>query len=177
MPVDQSANIKELLVELGVLENYGRDPELPVYAECAEVIDVGPNIVGKMQRLDPPTAVAWQQLTATAVSDGINILLVSGFRSIEYQANLIRNKLNAGQLIGDILNANVAPGYSQHHTGCAIDIATPGFKPLQEEFDQSDAFAWLTDNAPQFGFTMSYPRDNAFGIIYEPWHWYRNPDL
>jgi len=176
MTADHIAIIKELLVELGVPEDYGQDPDLPVYAECQQPIEVGPNIVGKMQRLDPPTAVAWQQMTATAVGDGINLLLVSGFRSIEYQSQLIRNKLEAGQIISDILKVNVAPGYSQHHTGKAIDIATPGSKPLQEEFDQSEAFEWLQNNAPQFGFSMSYPRDNPCGIAYEPWHWYREID-
>ncbi len=175
MSADQHASIRILLGELGVPADYGTDPELPVYIECGELIEVGPNIVGRAQQLHPETAVAWQQMTASAISDGINLLLVSGYRSMEYQAGLIRNKLEAGQLIDEILKVNVAPGYSQHHTGCAVDIATPGFKPLQEEFDQSDAFGWLTDNAPQFGFTMSYPKDNPQGIIYEPWHWYRNP--
>ncbi len=176
MSADFSETIQALLTELGVPSDYGADPLLPVYAECCESIEVGPNIVGRMQRLDPATAVAWQQMTATAVSDGINLLLVSGFRSIDYQAELIRNKLKAGQSIIDILQVNVAPGYSQHHTGHAVDIATPGTKPLQEEFDQSAAFDWLTNNAAQFGFNMSYPRDNPLGIIYEPWHWYREPD-
>ena len=106
----------------------------------------------------------------------LRLVLVSGFRSIEYQAGLIRNKLDAGQEIDAILKVNVAPGYSQHHTGNAVDIATPGFKPLLEEFENSPAFAWLGDNAIQFGFTLSYPRDNPEGISYEPWHWHRSPE-
>lgn len=176
MSADQHASIQILLSELGVPADYGTDPELPVYTECGELIEVGPNIVGRMQQLHPDTAVAWQQMTASAISDGINLLLVSGYRSMEYQAGLIRNKLAAGQHIDEILKVNVAPGYSQHHTGCAVDVATPGFKPLQEQFDQSDAFGWLADNAPQFGFTMSYPKNNPQGIIYEPWHWYRDSE-
>ncbi|MEC9375749.1 MAG: M15 family metallopeptidase [Pseudomonadota bacterium] len=164
--------IKELLVELGIPEDYGQNPKLPIYPECKEIIEVGPNIVGKMQRLDLPTAVAWKQMIANATSDRIDLLLVSGFRSIEYQAELIRKKLNLGNQIEDILHVNVAPGFSQHHTGRAIDIATPGFKPLQEDFEQSEAFAWLTDNASKFGFSMTYPRDNSLLIAYEPWHWF-----
>ena len=66
---------------------------------------------------------------------------------------------------------NAAPGYSEHHTGCAVDIATPGSRPLTEEFEDSQAFRWLTDNAGKFGFSMSYPRNNPAGFIYEPWHW------
>jgi D-alanyl-D-alanine carboxypeptidase len=63
------------------------------------------------------------------------------------------------------------PGYSEHHTGRAIDITTPDFKPLTEEFEHSSAFKWLTQRANEFGFTMTYPRNNEFGIAYEPWHW------
>jgi D-alanyl-D-alanine carboxypeptidase len=171
--LDIADAIKALQAELGIPAEYGLEPLLAVYSESADTIEVGPNIVGKVQRLDPQTAVAWQQMTAAAVDDDINLLLISGYRSYEYQAELIRKKLKAGQAIQDILTVNVAPGYSQHHTGHAIDIATPGSKPLQEEFEQSDAFAWLTEHASQFGFSLSYPRDNSCGLTYEPWHWYR----
>ena len=112
-----------------------------------------------------------------AQADDVQLVLVSGYRSVSYQADLIRNKLAAGQEIDAILKTNVAPGYSQHHTGNALDIATPGYKPLLEEFEESPAFAWLRDNAIQFGFTLSYPRNNPAGVIYEPWHWYRAPDV
>ena len=39
----------------------------------------------------------------------------------------------------------------------------------------SDGFAWLSHSAHQFGFSLSYPRDNPLGFIYEPWHWCFNP--
>ena len=174
--MDQQHIDRALLTDLGVPDDYGADPDLRVYAETTDLVDVGPNIVGRMQRLTPATAAAWQSMQNVAADDGIELVLVSGFRSFEYQAGLIRNKLEAGQQIDAILKVNVAPGYSQHHTGNAVDIATPGFKPLLEEFEESPAFAWLRDNAIQFGFSMSYPRDNPEGIIYEPWHWYRDPD-
>ena len=104
---------------------------------------------------------------------GITLLLVSGFRSVDYQARLIRKKINAGQSLGDILAVNAAPGHSEHHTGCAVDIATPGSRPLTEEFEDSPAFAWLQAHAASYGFAMSYPRNNAAGFVYEPWHWAR----
>jgi D-alanyl-D-alanine carboxypeptidase len=127
-----------------------------------------------MQRLTPAAESSWSAMQAAAHEDGCELLMVSGFRSIEYQAGLIRNKIASGQTIEDILEVNVAPGFSQHHTGKAIDIATPGFKPLLEEFEKSPAFEWLQQNAGKYGFRMSYPRDNPEGINYEPWHWYRS---
>lgn len=162
-----------LLTELGIAPDYGTQPVLPRYAEATELEDIGVNIMGQPQQLAPATASAWRAMAAAAADDAVTLLPVSGFRSIEYQALLIRRKLEAGQCIADILKVNVAPGYSQHHTGNAIDIATPGYKPLLEEFEESPAFEWLQAHAGDFGFVMSYPRDNAEGVIYEPWHWYR----
>jgi D-alanyl-D-alanine carboxypeptidase len=66
---------------------------------------------------------------------------------------------------------NAAPGYSEHHTGQAVDVASPGTRPLTAEFDSSAAFAWLQANADRFGFSMPYGRGNRFGFEYEPWHW------
>jgi len=174
MPTDPQQFDRALLAELGIADDYGIDPPLRLYAETADLVEVGPNIVGREQRLTPATAAAWQAMQNVAAEDGVELVLVSGFRSVNYQADLIRNKLGAGQEIDAIMKVNVAPGFSQHHTGNAVDIATPGFKPLVEEFEESPAFSWLRDNAIQFGFTMSYPRDNPEGIAYEPWHWYRD---
>ena len=161
----------KLCQELGIPADYGRARGLPQYAEATELVDIGPNLVGRMQRLTPGAAARWQQMVEAASHDGIRLLIVSGFRSIEYQAELIRNKLEGGQSIEDILAVNAAPGFSEHHTGCCVDIATPGSRPLTEEFEESAAFAWLGRNAAEFLFSMTYPRDNPYGIVYEPWHW------
>jgi D-alanyl-D-alanine carboxypeptidase len=110
-------------------------------------------------------------MKSAALAQGAELLLVSGFRSVQYQADLIRKKLAAGQSIGAILKINAAPGFSQHHTGRAVDIATPGTRPLTEEFETSAAFDWLQRHARRYGFAMPYGRDNAYGFAYEPWHW------
>ncbi len=162
---------QKLHQELGIPADYGQGRRLPHYADATGLVDVGPNLVGRMQRLTPDTAARWRQMVAAASGDGIRLLIVSGFRSFDYQAQLIRNKIEAGQSIDEILEVNAAPGFSQHHTGGAVDIATPGSRPLTEAFEESGAFAWLKDNAGAFGFSMTYPRDNPFGFIYEPWHW------
>ncbi len=162
---------QKLHQQLGIPVDYGQDRCLPHYAEATGLVDAGPNLVGRMQKLTPDTAACWQQMVAAAGGDGIRLLIVSGFRSFDYQAQLIRKKIESGLGIDAILEVNAAPGFSQHHSGGAVDIATPGSRPLTEEFEESDAFAWLTDSAGAFGFSMTYPRDNPFGFIYEPWHW------
>src|SRR5690606_8163859 len=124
-------------------------------------------------KLAPPTARAWRQMKQDAAADGVELLLVSGFRSVSYQVELFRKKLASGLDIDSILKVNAAPGYSEHHTGKAVDIATPGTRPLTEEFESTDAFRWLAAYAGRYGFRMPYGHDNAFGFAYEPWHWSR----
>jgi D-alanyl-D-alanine carboxypeptidase len=162
---------RKLHQELGIPESYGGERDLPQYEEATDLVDVGPNLVGRMQRLTPAAAANWQQMVEAASGDGIRLLIVSGYRSYEYQAELIRQKIRAGQAIEEILKVSAAPGYSQHHTGLAVDIATPGSRPLTEEFETSEAFKWLTEHAAESGFTMTYPRNNDHGFIFEPWHW------
>ncbi len=163
--------LRELHAELGIPEDYGLDGSRPVFDEATDLVEVGPNLVGRMQSLERGAAARWIEMQARAEQDGIALLIVSGYRSIDYQARLIRKKINAGQSLSEILAVNAAPGHSEHHTGRAVDIATPGSRPLTEEFEGSAAFRWLEANAGSHGFSMSYPRNNPAGFIYEPWHW------
>ncbi len=163
--------LRELHEELGIPEDYGHNGGPPVFDEALDLVDIGPNLVGRAQQLAPAAAKSWKAMRAAANADGVTLMIVSGFRSVDYQARLIRKKINAGQAIEEILEVNAAPGYSEHHTGLAVDIATPGSRPLTEEFETTQAFEWLGRNAGRFGFSMSYPRDNPWGFVYEPWHW------
>lgn len=172
-----TVHVLQLFAELGIPADYGADPPLPTYAETESLEDVEPNILGRMQRLHPDTARDWRAMKGEAEKDGIRLLLVSGFRSYSYQIELIRAKLDAGQDLESILRVNAAPGFSEHHTGRAVDIATPGSRPLTASFDRSDAFFWLKRNAERFGFSMPYGEHNRFGLAYEPWHWSQLSDL
>ena len=111
-------------------------------------------------------------MQAHAAKDGIALHMVSAFRSVEYQVSLFKEKLSQGQHINDILRVNAAPGYSQHHSGRAIDIATDDDDPLCESFERTPAFRWLGEHANAYHFILSYPRNNKWGICYEPWHWF-----
>jgi D-alanyl-D-alanine carboxypeptidase len=168
--------LRELHDELGIPLDYASDGSKPAYLEALDLVDAGPNLVGRMQQLTARTSAQWQAMVSAAGDDDVMLLLASGFRTIDYQARLIRKKINAGQRIDDILTVNAAPGFSEHHSGRAIDIATPGSRPLTEDFETTKAFAWLARSAARFGFSMSYPRDNVGGFIYEPWHWAQSPD-
>ena len=84
--------LRELHKELGIPADYGGDGSKPAYLEAPSLIDVGPNLMGKPQRLTPSAAVKWQAMVSAARDDGVTLLLVSGYRSIDYQAGLIALK-------------------------------------------------------------------------------------
>ncbi|MFZ6758069.1 M15 family metallopeptidase [Undibacterium sp. Ji50W] len=126
---------------------------------------------GREYLLTPAANQAWQAMKTAAMQDGIALLMISAFRSIARQTDIIRDKLAAGMVLQDILLVCAPPGYSEHHTGRAIDIATPEDPELEISFDTTPAFAWLQVNASRFGFHLSYPPGNSSGFQYEPWHW------
>ena len=143
----------------------------PLFPEAGELVSVGADIYGREQRLTPQAAAAWNAMRTAAEKDGEILQLVSAFRSVDNQRQIIERKLAAGQSWGKILRVSALPGYSEHHTGRTIDVTTPGSEALEEEFESTPAFRWLQRRAGEFGFTMTYPRGNKFGIAYEPWHW------
>ena len=170
-PRDYRAAVAEALAELGIPADYAARRQLELCEEAAELVSIGADVLGREQKLTPQAAQAWREMCTAAERDGIQLLVVSAFRSFDYQRALIRRKLDNGRSIADILRINTAPGYSEHHTGRALDITTPDCPPLERGFESTRAFTWLTRHAAHHGFRLSYPRDNPHGISYEPWHW------
>jgi D-alanyl-D-alanine carboxypeptidase len=165
------ARVARSLAEIGIPATYGEDRQMPLHAEATDLVSVGVDIHGRERQLTPQAAARWTELQAASHRDGVTLLLVSAFRSLEYQRQVFERKIAAGQSLEQILKVNAAPGYSEHHTGRAVDLTTPGCSPLSEEFETTAAFDWLVRHAHRFGFAMTYPRENPFGVAYEPWHW------
>jgi len=166
-----AAELIEAAHALGVPRDYGRAHRLRRVREPAHLAFIGYDTQDRPQWLAPRAARAWKRMREAAARDGIELLVVSAFRTVEYQLGILRRKLDRGQDMARILRATAAPGYSEHHTGRALDVTTPGFEALEEEFAGSPAFAWLRRHAKRFGFRLSYPRRNPHGIAFEPWHW------
>lgn len=163
------------LAQLGLDAGYGERTALPLVAEPDRLSLAGFDRFRRPLWLLQPAARAWQRLRAAASFEGIALDAISGYRSHDYQLGIFERKLARGLDIDAILAVNAAPGYSEHHGGCAIDIGTPGEPPAEESFEATPAFAWLSRHAGDFGFVLSYPRGNPHGITYEPWHWCWHP--
>ena len=172
-----TANRSPSLAILGISDAYLRRRGLKACeeAQAAELVLADTGAEGREFLLQSGAAGAWQALKASAAADGITLVLESAFRSVARQTEILRTKLDAGVSIDQALLLVAPPGYSEHHTGRAVDIGTPGSMALEEEFETTTAYAWLRQHAGAHGFTMSYPRGNAQGYAYEPWHWCYKP--
>ncbi len=125
-------------------------------------------------KLRSPAAKAYREMSAAAAAAGINLVPLSPFRSIAEQQQVFFDvKAERNQSAEKRAEVSAPPGYSEHHTGYAIDIGdgnSPGSN-LSPSFDQTAAFGWLQANSARYNFEMSFPKDNKQGVTYEPWHW------
>ncbi len=103
-----------------------------------------------------------------AQDEGVDITIVSGYRSFETQTAL---KSGYKVTYGYGANAFSADqGYSEHQLGTAVDFSTKATSGALDGFQNTPAFAWLQENAYKYGFILSYPAGNAY-YQFEPWHW------
>lgn len=168
--------IFELHRELGISDHYGIRHRFTLIQDCQELESIGYDSYDREQWLHPSAAAAWHKMHKAAASAGVDLQVVSAFRSHSYQAGLIRAKLARGQSLEQILVVSAAPGFSQHHSGRALDLKAPGSPALEESFAQTSAYRWLSANARFFGFRETLGKGNRHGIIWEPWHWYFHHD-
>jgi LAS superfamily LD-carboxypeptidase LdcB len=107
-------------------------------------------------------------LMRAADRDDIDLKIVSAYRSFDEQTEL---KGQFTQVYGSGANTFSADqGYSEHQLGTTVDLTTPEIGGTFNSFKDTEAYAWLLDNAYKYGFILSYPEDNSF-YIFEPWHW------
>lgn len=177
LPHEKDNNLALLLASLGISDALLISKALPFYPDAHALAHAETGSDGRAHLLIPAAASAWLEMKATARDAGIVLEIVSAFRDVEEQAQIIRDKQARGMAIEAILTLSAPPGYSEHHTGRAVDINTPGCEAREEPFEDTDAFRWLVENAGRFGFALSYPRGNALGFIYEPWHWFYQPGV
>jgi D-alanyl-D-alanine carboxypeptidase len=110
-----------------------------------------------------------EDLLEDAQDDDIELRVLSAYRSFGEQASLKYNYLVTYGSGANTFSAD--QGYSEHQLGTTVDFTTPAMgASLTTAFENTEAFAWLSENAYKYGFTMSYPKGNAY-YQYEPWHW------
>jgi LAS superfamily LD-carboxypeptidase LdcB len=107
-------------------------------------------------------------LMQEALSNGIDIKIISAYRSFREQAGL---KYSYTVTYGSGANKFAADqGYSEHQLGTTIDFTDSKTGAKLAGFDKTEAYAWLETNAYKYGFVLSYPQGNIY-YYFEPWHW------
>ncbi|MDJ0737477.1 MAG: D-alanyl-D-alanine carboxypeptidase family protein [Nostocaceae cyanobacterium] len=143
------------------------------YSQASEA-DLRPISANGRIRMRTAAAQKFQEMKKEAGNAGVILVPISGFRTVEEQQKLFfgigaqRNQTPAQRAA-----VSAPPGYSEHHTGYAVDIGD-GRVPatnLSTNFENTKAFKWLEANAARYGFELSFPKDNPQGVSYEPWHW------
>ena len=124
--------------------------------------------------LHQDAALALDAMRRAAAADGIDLRLISGYRSHTLQEGIFFDvKSERNQTAEERAKVSAPPGYSEHSTGYAIDLGD-GSRPdtdLSISFETTPTFRWLQDFAASYHFTMSFPEENPQGVSYEPWHW------
>ncbi len=143
------------------------------YKESPEA-ELEPIVADGSIQLRAAAAKKFRDMVNAAAADGVILVPISGFRSIDQQQGLFFDvKEQRGQVATKRAEVSAPPGYSEHHTGYAVDIGD-GDVPatdLNPNFEKTAAFKWLESHAAQHSFELSFFKNNPQGVNYEPWHW------
>ena len=132
--------------------------------------------------LDSRAAVYFEKMLNAAKEDGVDLLVVSAYRTIEYQQQnfdrSVQERVDKGMSYDDAYADTLAevalPGESEHNAGLALDIMSEEYTSMDDDgFENTEAFRWLDKHAAEYGFILRYPKgkQEITGIIYEPWHY------
>lgn len=132
-------------------------------------------------KMDKRCVPYMKAMFAAAKKDGINLNMISTYRTVERQKYLFQNDIdkymNQGMTYEEAYAktkmAVAVPYESEHHTGLAADILSDEYWRLDEGFEKTRAYEWLKENSWRYGFILRYPNGTTeiTGIIYEPWHY------
>ena len=159
-------------------------PPIPKYGHLpytaknpADMVQIASYPEGETQRtetLHPDAAKALLDMIAAARADGIWLVPASGFRTLAQQRTLFNAQVAKQKSPEAAAKISAPPGYSEHHTGYAVDLTDGTFAQNQDispAFASAPAYQWLLKNAATHGFELSFPENNPQGISFEPWHW------
>ncbi|MCF8298372.1 MAG: M15 family metallopeptidase [Saprospiraceae bacterium] len=139
--------------------------------------------------LEKNTYAAYFEMYNSAKTDGINLLIVSAFRSFNYQKMLWERKWTGAKSVDgknlaiefpnpkerakEILKYSAMPGTSRHHWGTEVDINSVSNSYFNTKTGIA-VYEWLKINASKFGFCQTYSEKNENrpkGFEEEKWHW------
>jgi LAS superfamily LD-carboxypeptidase LdcB len=140
-------------------------------AKASDLTSVATNM-GRTEVLNKDAAAAFNKMKQDAAKQGIDLSVVSGYRSVDVQQQLWDAQVAKQGSEQAAAQISAPPGYSEHQTGYALDIGqtSAGGSDLNQSFQNTPAYQWLQQNAGKYGFQQSYTGASG-GTENEPWHW------
>ena len=149
-----------------------------------------PEIVGESytSKMHQEVKVAFEDMKIAALKDGINIEVVSAYRSFQKQKSIFENKykkftksgLSPTEAISEIIEYSTIPGTSRHHWGTDIDIIDANFPKPESVLEEENYYGngpycklkeWMNEHSETYGFYEVYTQNpKRKGFKYEPWH-------
>ena len=147
-------------------------------------------LFGKDINLRQEAHDAFVAMKKAAYSDGVDLKIVSSFRSFQRQEAIFERKFLAYteeedmdplDAIDKIIEYSTIPGTSRHHWGTDIDVID-GYRKVEgdvlvpQKFETGGPFAdfksWMDENSETFDFYLVYTDEpKRRGFKYEPWHY------
>jgi len=161
-------NISEapLLGEINILVN--KTYNLPSLWEPEIMVPVSQG-----RTLHPEAAEQFDLMREAIIDSGLEIYVISAYRSRGRQARIFADEVELrGRTATERSVARA--GHSEHQTGLVVDILHRSYGSLRyANFQDTELYAWLAQNAHEFGFILRYPDEyqEFHGYIFEPWHW------
>lgn len=162
----------------------------PVYAQVNKQHSLGnykPKDLVKFEQVQISQRIVpdLKKLLKAAKRDGLQLRVVSGYRSFKKQERLFKSYIQKEQRKNKKLTQAEAEaekkansysakaGHSEHQLGTAVDILSSENNYQFAISGNLKYISWLEKNCSKFNFRISYPKNNA-EYIYEPWHlrWY-----
>ena len=137
--------------------------------------------VGNGHQVDERIADSLKKMMKDAKKAGLNPMICSSYRTVEYQqklyneymGNAVKEGLNYWEALKKTKDSTAYPGRSEHNIGLAVDIVSASYTQLDKKQEQTKEAKWLAENCYKYGFILRYPngKTEITGIIYEPWHY------
>ena len=147
-------------------------------------------LFGKDLQLRKEAYEAFVNMKKAAYSDGIDLKVISSYRSFEHQARIWDRKysnyvddegLEPQDAIDKIIEYSTIPGTSRHHWGTDVDLVD-GYQKVDGDVLDPEKFVagkpyesfrkWMDENSKKYDFYLVYTDDpKRKGFKYEPWHY------
>ena len=136
--------------------------------------------IGRGHELEERSADAITRMILDAKADGMNISVMSSYRTYQKQVELFRKKIERLEKAGwdhkraveEAGKVVAVPGTSEHQLGLTVDFVTGSYRSLDEGIKNTKEYKWIEENAWKYGYVIRYPsgKSEITGIISEPWH-------